>query len=240
MKKLQLSNTNTLVTSDFCKMIAPHTEIVVIAPWNGKPMPVTIVMLDSVSLTSCGDFSTINIAAKETDEKLDIETLVKLKNIHENILRLALVHPTFDELHDYIAGKDFVLQRQEQIKKIKSKIEQLTSMEDRSSYMNRLELLELSIAFLLPEDFTSYIVAIELQKEATDIHKLNRDTLLKAGLLAEKYNVRPCTYIEGCFTEKQKTDIDIAALSLVYDYRELQKVDRSSMRWIRGKNNGSE
>jgi len=68
------------------------------------------------------------------------------------------------------------------------------------------------------------------------LNKLTKETLLKAGFLGEKYNIRPSEYLDGIFTAKQKVDIDITALTLVSDYRDEQKIEKSGVKWIRGKN----
>ena len=88
---------------------------------------------------------------------------------------------------------------------------------------------------MFPEDFTAYIITVLLQKEATELNKLTRNTLLQAGFLGEKYNTRPSKYLEGIFTEKQRVDIDVTSLTLVADYREQQQIEKKGgMKWIRG------
>ncbi len=219
------------------KLIDPNTEIVIIAPWNGQPIPITIKMLDSVVMSSCGEFNLVSsVIADNNKEEPTQEDMIKTKNIHENMLKLALVHPTFAELEEHLIEKDFYAIRTAEVKEIKELIEQVQSEEDRAPLIARLDMLELSIAFILPEDFTLFVVTILLQQEATDLNKLTKDTLLKAGFLAEKYNVRPSEYLTGIFTEKQKVDIDITALTLVNDYREDQQIEKSGMKWIRGNN----
>lgn len=231
MKKIK-NRIEILSNEDLFDVISPNTEIVVIAPWNGKPVPVTIRMLDSVSMTSCGDFNTVSHVIKDDVASVKTEDIIKAKNIHENMLKLALVHPTFNELEEYLISKDFYKQAQKEIEDIKELTTQLTNEVDKDKYIKKLELLEISISFLVPEDFTAYIITILLQREATDLNKLTRNTLLHAGFLGETYNTRPSEYIEGTFTSKQRTDIDITALNLVADYREQQKVSKSGMKWI--------
>lgn len=220
---------------DFKKMIDPYTEFVLIAPWNGKPVPVTIRMLDSVTINACGDFNTVNaVIAEDSEEKITTEVILKTKNIHENILRYALVNPTFDELQEHMESKNFFTNAKAKIEATKKLVNDLVSMEERAKYNEQIEILEMSIAFLLPEDFTATIVQVVLQNDVTDINKLNRDTLLRVGLLAEKYNVRPSKYLEGQFTEKQNEDIDVSALGIVHEFREMQKVENGNVKWIRG------
>jgi len=236
MKKL-INKIEILSNEDLFDIIDNNTEIVVIAPWNGKPIPITIRMLDSVSMTSCGEFNTVSgvVNEKETT-KFDMESVVKAKNIHENMLKLAMVHPTFKELEDHLRSKDFYNNAKKEIEEIEKLIDKLTNEKDKEKHRSVLERLELSVSFIMPEDFTSYIVTILLQREATDINKLTRNTLLQSGFLGEKYNNRPSEYIEGTFTEKQRVDIDVTALTLVADYREQQKMDngKGGMKWIRG------
>lgn len=235
MKKIKQYEVLPLDNEKFFELIKPYTEITVVAPWYGQPVPVTIRMLDSVSINSCGDFNAISNLIQNDEPKFDKEVVIETKNIHERLLKLSLVHPTFKELEEHLVTKDFYKQKRKEISEVENLIEQLTSEEEKHEFYEQLDMIELSIAFLIPEDFTSYIVAILMQQQATDIHKLTRETLLRAGLLAEKYNVRPSEYLEGIFTEKQKTDIDTTALVLVHQYREDQKTEKSGMHWIRGK-----
>lgn len=237
-----LKQTNS--TAELLKLIEPYTNIVVVAPWNGKQIPVTIRMLDSVTLNACGEFNTvsayIDLNGEDTEEESSLlESIVKTKNIHENILRYALVHPTFDELYTFMTEQDFYITKMQEIERYKEEIEKLTSMEQKQKMQNKLQLTELALAFMFPEDFTATIVSIILQKEATDMQKLTEDTLFRAGLLGEKYNTRPSDYIEGTFSNKQKEDIDVACLMLVANYRNKKKLEQESkMRWIRGKGKG--
>ena len=236
MKKIK-NKIEVLSNEDLFELIDPNTEIVIIAPWNGKPIPVTIRMLDSVSLNSCGEFNTVSSIIEEDDSSRtqDTENVIRAKNIHENMLKLALVHPTFNEIQEKMEMKDFFVQAEKEVEDIKELISKLTSEVDRNKHQLVLNRLELSISFLIPEDFTAYIVTILLQKEATELNKLTRNTLLQAGFLGEKYNTRPSSYLEGVFTEKQRVDIDVTSLTLVSDYREQQKVEsKGGMKWIRG------
>lgn len=235
MKKVKQYEVLPLDNEKFFELIKPHTEIVVVAPWYGKPVPVTIRMLDSVTINSCGDFNSVSNLLQDDEVKFDKDLIIEAKNIHERLLGLSLVHPTFKELKEHLVDKDFYKQQRKEISKIESLIERLTSEKEKHECYEQLDLIELSIAFLVPEDFTGYIVAILMQQQATDINKLTKETLLRAGFLAEKYNVRPSEYLEGTFTEKQKTDIDTTALILVNQYREDQKTEKSGMHWIRGK-----
>jgi hypothetical protein len=235
MKKIKQYEVLPLDDEKFFELIAPYTEIVVVAPWYGQPVPVTIRMLDSVGIDSCGDFNTISKLIQDGEPHFDKETIIETKNIHERMLKLALVHPTFKVLEEHLITKDFYKQKRKEITEIENLIEKLTSEKEKHEFYEQLDIIELSIAFLMPEDFTSYIVAILMQQQATDINKLTRETLLRAGFLAEKYNVRPSEYLEGIFTKKQKTDIDTTALVLVDQYRRDQKTEKNGMHWIRGK-----
>ena len=234
--KKKLNNRIELLSEEqLSKFIDANTEIVIVAPWNGEPLPVVIRMLDSVALASCGEFNTISSVVAEDNKKVDLENIVATKNIHENILKLALVEPNFKYFEEQLTNKDFYKQAKNEIKEIEALIKQLPTEVEREIYRQKLQTLELSIAFILPEDFTEFIINILMQRRATDADKLTKQTLLQAGFLAEKYNTRPCEFLSGIFTEKQRVDIDMTAFALVVDYRESQKAEKEGMRWIRGK-----
>ncbi len=237
-RKAKIDNTVKMLNDeDFKKFIEVNTEIVVVAPWNGKPIAVTIRMLDSVAISSCGNFNTVAgsiMTEKELSKEPDIKQMIEVKNIHERLLKLALVHPTFEELEEILIEKDYFKQTKKRIEKIKKDIEEVESEVEKQELLKELDSAELAIAFVLPADFTTYIVTILMQQEATDINKLTRDMLLSAGFLGEKYNTRPSEYLSGVFTEKQKADIDLTALTLVSEYRNNQNIEKGKTHWIRG------
>lgn len=220
------------------KIIDPHTEVVVMAPWYGAMIPVTIRMLDSVELAFCGDFNSVqHLIAKDTDPEVlkadQLRQIVEVKNIQEKMAQLALVRPSFKELEEHLMSLDSYKVRNENMKETEALIKQLP-VGERKKYQDRLDILELSLAFILPEDFMTYIATVLLQKEATDLNRLTRDTLLRVGLLGEKYNVRPSDYIDGVFTDKQKVDIDETAAYLVWQHKQDKKA-AGGVKWIRGK-----
>jgi len=219
-------------------LLDARTEVPIFAPWCGEPIPVTVVMLSTVSLNSCGDFSTVELPAEGSAKAPELAAMLKIKNIHENILRLCLVRPTFDELHDYVLEKDFIALRKHELSEIRAMLPHVEDNTERAELEDRIERLTIMLSFLLPEDFMAYVVAFQLQTDKTDMKKLNKDMLIQAGFLGEKYGKRPAEYIDGVFTNKQKIDIDVAALGLLQEYREMQKMEKGSTKtkWIRGKN----
>jgi len=221
------------------QIIEANTQKVIVAPWNGNPMPVTIIMLSSVALNACGDFSTVDVKDEEalatTPERASIDSMLKIKNIHESILRSALVHPTFDEIMNLVLGMDFVKQRKEELAQMHELVKNVP-LDLKQKYLNEIDRLEILLSFLLPEDFMTFIVEYVIQRKNSDVDKLSYKLLLEAGFLAEKYSKRPSEFIEGLFTEKQKVDIDVAALGFVKTYRDAKQLDKSTSktRWIRG------
>jgi len=126
--KFKLKNIATMLTNEaIFKLIDPHTEIVVIAPWNGKPIPITIKILDSVALTSCGDFNLVTNILTNVDYEPTQDDAINIKNIHENMLRLCLIHPTFKEFEEHMIEKDFYKQKKEEIAEIKDMIAKVQS-----------------------------------------------------------------------------------------------------------------
>lgn len=236
MKKLK-EEPKLLPKEDFFRVIEPGTEKILFAPWNGVKVPIKVVMLSSVALNSCGDFTSVvlpkaGLMKNSSTFAEDLEIMLKIKNMHENILRLALVEPTFDELHTYILGKDFVKKRQADLDRINKLIPKLEDDTLIKKYNEEAQRLEIMLGFLLPEDFMVFVVNYILQRENTDIDNVTKKCLLEAGFLGEKYNQRPSSFIEGTFTEKQRVDIDVAALGEVHEYREAEKMKKGKLRWV--------
>lgn len=220
-----------LPKEDLLKLIDAGTERIIFAPWNGKPIPIKVVMLSSVAINSCGDFNTVKPNDKE-GELAGLDDMLRIKNIHENILRLAMVEPTFEELHAHVLGKDFVAKRRAELDRIEQLIPKLDNDEDIIKYNKMAQQLEIVLAFLLPEDFMCFIVEYILQTDKTDVDKLTTKMLLEAGWLGERYRQRPSDFIEGTFTEKQRIDIDVAALTAVHEHAENEKMKKGNIRWI--------
>jgi len=214
-----------------------NTEHVIIAPWSGVSIPVTVVILSSVSLNSCGEFSTVSLKDEATDNVApDIMAILKIKNIHENILKLCLVSPTFEELHSYVLGKDFVSIKKKELHDLRERLNEIEDDQDRKEVSDYIERINIMLSFLIPEDFMTYIVGYQLQNERTDIDKVSREMLLQAGLLADKYKARPSSFLNGVFIDKQLVDIDVAATHVANEYRSMQGIDKgtSKFKWIRG------
>lgn len=238
MKDIESNITDTSLEA-IKGILESNTEIVIVAPWNGEPLPVTIVMLSSVSLNSCGDFSTIDIPDEDDNTReapMELDAMLKIKNIHENILKLCLVAPSFEELHNFVLEKDYVRQSKEKLADIEKRIATLPDSKDKRDDENECERLRIMLGFLLPEDFMTFIVTYQMQKDRSDVNKLTRKMLLNAGFLADKYAKRPSEFLEGAFTEKQKVDIDVASLNYVHEYREMKQLEKNSsgMTWKRG------
>jgi len=201
---------------------------VLVAPFNGSKVSVQVRCLNYVQISSCGDFSIIDIQNEE--KKADIADVIKLVNYQENLLRETLVSPTYDEIVEMYYGHDsWVLDKKEKIKSLKETIKSGgLSIEDQAELNEEINALEMQSGFLLPGDFTSFVVSWALGVDRSDIKKVNRKMLLSAAVLATRGNNNPCDHLTGDFTDYHKDQINSAAW-LVYDeYVEEQQIEREA------------
>lgn len=205
----------------------------VLVPFNGIPVWCKLRCLNQTQLEACGGVSLVDILGEVTKKTPTARDMIDIRNTQEALAKATLVLPSFDEIMKIITDEDTVVSRTraeiEELKKIDPKT---LPASKRIEFEEELFKLEISVAYLLPEDAMGFITAWALGQDVSDIKTLTADQLYKAAILAERGNDNPTDHISGCFTDRDKPDIDSAAWIEMRRRQEHEK--KGERKWIGG------
>lgn len=156
-------------------------------------------------------------------------------------MKATLVCPTLDEIIDTVTGVDVVIQRERnEIEELRNLLDKCPAKDPKRIQLEKvISSLELSLGFLLPDDFCASITAWALGVDRTDIKKITREILLEAAIMAKNGNDNPADHITGVFTDYQKEDINKHAWIVYSEFQKEKEIEdaktKTGFRWIGGK-----
>lgn len=226
-------------TKDTLRIIADNTEFLVCLPWNGAEAWFKICMLNATQMQSCGNFSLLNFHKEDAEQLSEDEILEEvkdIKNTQENIFKLCLSSPTFDDIIEMYKATDVWKRIKKKEAEIKDLIATLPNGAEKDEFQRELDRYEIFQGFIFPDDFSDKLTTIMYQKHNSDILRVSENMLLQAAFLAERGHDNPHDHISGLFTEFHKQDMDKHAWYLLSEYREKQKTDKDTNgnTWYRG------
>lgn len=203
------------------KRLAQEIEIaafpIIMAPLFGRMIPVMVRELNSTQIRACGNISLIesfNDRLKREGGKFKRREILAFSERHREILKAALVVPTYEELFESLT-KHVSKHYEEQLKEIDGKIAELKAAGFRGPKLSVLEEerdgLRIWIDLVLPDDFVGSVVAFVLGVDKSDIRKVTEDMLYEAAYLAERGHDNPCDHLPGNFTAFMRDDINMRA-----------------------------
>jgi len=219
-----------------------YTQIAV--PFQGNPVIITVRAMNEARIRACGAFGIFDFFKdkKEGDgptELSDVE-LGDIVDIQERVLKDALYSPTYEEIVEKVYGHDEHLKElREEAGKLEEKLLEAANSDNPADRMGlrdakkRLKTLKMSTGFLIPADFAAALTSWVLGVERTDISVVTKSMLQQAGFLAKQNSTRASDYINGIFTDYQRTEIDSAAIAAWAQYekeaRELEEAKSKGM-----------
>jgi hypothetical protein len=212
----------------------------IVAPFNGVEILVQVRCLNFTQLRACGNMSLLEIST-EPKEQLSTADIIEIKNQQEELMKQTLVYPTFDGIIETITEADVVIQRdRKELQELRDLLETCPAKDPKRIQLEKvIDNLELSLGFLLPDDFAAAITSWAMGIDRTDIKKLTREILLEAAIMAAQGNDNPADHITGVFTDFQREDINKNAWIIYAEYRKEKEIeekhDKSGFRWIGGK-----
>lgn len=186
---------------------------VIMAPLHGAMIPVQVRELTSAQIKACGSFSLI----ETIDDKLRAQgrfskrEIVEYSETQRNIVKAALVVPTFDELMNGLQAKIKLTELEAQYAEISALLRECPRGPKRMQLQEELDGLRIWMDLILPSDFMAFIVSYALGVDKSDIKKVTEDMLLEAAYLAERGHDNPCDHLPGRFTEFMRDDINVRA-----------------------------
>lgn len=191
------------------------TYPLIIAPWHGIQTPVILRKLTATQALSCGDFGMIELWEDKIRNKgvPTIEEMAAYAERHDKICKLAMVQPSYDEAMKiagaHIDSKDIA----RQLAEIETLFKKLESMPDKDHPLLRklreqYAAIELQSKFILPADFTAYVVNYTLGISESDIKSVTEEMLMNAAVLATRGHDNPSDHLTGIFTDLMTREID--------------------------------
>lgn len=198
---------------------------IVSVPFHGTPVFVKLRELTSAQLQACGDFTLIETFKDKINmkKKLDIREITAFAERQHNIVREALVSPTYDQIFEIVSKNIKVDEKIKVLEDLKNQLKNLKSGPKKSAVEREIDNIRIWIYYLLPDDFTAWITSYSLKIDKTDIKQVTEKMLLDAAILAVNGSDNPHNHIDGKFTEFNKYDIDKRAWAIYADWKKENK-----------------
>lgn len=206
--------------------IKQATYPILIVPFHGTPISVTIRELTFVQTVACGEFSLIESAInKLKNNKLKRKDMISYSKQQHKIAKEALINPTYDQILKEIGDNKLIDIRRKELEELKIKLRNVKPGGMRARLEEEIDSMSIWINLILPNDFLSYVCGYALQINKTDIKKLSDKILLDAAIIADRGHKSTSDIIcaDGVYTAFNKFDIDRRAMYLLYQYRERKK-----------------
>lgn len=223
--------------TDGMSVIKDNTEFLIALPWNNVIGIFKIRMLNATQIRACGNFTTLNFEDDDSDDikSQSLDDIIALKRMHENIAKNCMVSPTYEEVYAFIGNTELINSMRERCVLLREDIKHIEDIKEVEECSKQLDMIELYIEFLLPDDFLASLTTVIVQRDNTDIRKCTKEMLFDAAVLAERGHNDPATHITGLFTDFQKDDLNKYAWIELAKYREMEAMEKSGNRvWIRG------
>lgn len=193
--------------SDF---IQSKIEPCVMTLFNGEPVPVILKELNQAEILSCGDFSLIETARDIFNKrrKIPIDRMLAYAEIQDQIVRKAMVSPTYDQVVGMLKSKILIDNAESEIKEIKTEIESIPIGPKKDALKAKVAEIELSLLQILPVDFTSFVFSYALGIDKSDIKLITEDMLYDAAILASRGHDNPADHLSGIFSDFNRDDIN--------------------------------
>lgn len=222
MKQTKASTLQALEGQEY-KLIAVHWK-----DKNGTPVFVKVRELSDLQIQAIGNFSLLghrNIAPIS-----DWREISKISAMQSNIVKAALVSPSYDELCEIADLGSFSKDVEEKYKEVSKEILTLPVGPERSELEKQLASIRMLFDMILPNVFVSEICEWELGIKRTNINLVTDEIILNAAIL--QYNAksgRISDYIDDkTLSPFNKRDIDQRGMILFAEEMEKQKTRKGA------------
>jgi len=219
----------------------------VLVPFNGKDIWCQLRCPNATQIEQCGDMSNIQLKTDQDGKfKYDYDEIILIRNYQENLAKLCLNIPTFDNIATLVGANDFIISEKrkelDQIEKYYEENKETMTETQKSTIDHQIKTLRLMIGFILPDDTMAFLCSWAMGNDVSDIKKITRENLLKAASIAKAHNKAPSDYLSGVFTDFNKQEIDTYAFSILDEFLKEQRAIEGGggkHRWLlgRGKSN---
>lgn len=180
-----------------------HYHLLVL-PWKGARVPALMRRLTQAQIYACGEFSLIETFQDKIDaleHKLTKEDVVSyVERMHE-VVKAALVRPTYEDLVGIIGGNPRVLEDRKILKQLEARVKETPDSPERRELEEEINSLRIMVDLILPEDFMAGVFDYALGVRESEIKKVSEEQLLEAAVLAEKGHDNPADHLHGPWDE---------------------------------------
>jgi hypothetical protein len=177
------------------------------APFNGAVVMVRLRELSQIQVAAIGDISMIETffdKVKARNQKPTTQEMSAYGERMHQICREAMAIPTYDEMMKIVGAHIDHEATERELKEIKDLFVRLTEAGGRGTQewkdlKRRYEAVEIARRFILPADFTAFVVDYSLGISKTDIKKVTEKVLIDAYYSAKRGGGAPSDYISGNF-----------------------------------------
>lgn len=180
---------------------------------------------NQTQLDACGATSLIEKVGKIEESTQD--ELLDIRNTMESICKITMNNPTFDEFVQMVTDSDMVHSHKRlEIERLKAIDCTGMSATEKNVIDEKLIEHEMHLAFLLPENTFDFIVRWALGADVSDIKKVSHNKLLEAAILATNGHNDPHDHMSGCFTDRDKSDLDKSAWCIYNEHMENMRIEK--------------
>jgi hypothetical protein len=182
----------------------------VMAPWNGNPVPVKLRRLNYTQIRSCGDFSLIETVSDVINKKKkpSESQILSYMELQHEIVKMSLMAPTYDEIMKLSEYDPLRVEAEKELDSIEQDIESLPPGPKKSKLEKDLLISKIELKSFLPSDFVGHIMNFALKIDDSDIKLITEDMLYNAAVLAKNGSGNPSDHLPGNFTDFNKVDIN--------------------------------
>lgn len=194
-------------------------------PWNGVHVPVIVRELRYPEIRAIGDFSLIETFSDmmTNKRKVTVAEMIQYSELQYNIVKAALVSPTYDEIMSTCEYPLIAEQVKKEIALLQTEIDNLPDGPKAEKLQDDLDLKRMEYEFILPADFIGTIMSYALQIDKTDIKLVSEDMLFEAAVRANNSNGSIADHLPGNFSDFNREDIINRGLVI---YHERTKKDK--------------
>jgi hypothetical protein len=157
--------------------------------------------LSDVQIFSLGEISMIKTFWDkiENDREPSIEEMNAYAERHDNILRLSMANPTYDDVISMAGSYINHESIKKELKEIKKIWLELPQSAEKVRLKKQYDGIEIASKFILPPQFTAPLVSWVSGVSRTEIESVTYEALLRAATLAKLGGDNPSDHISGKF-----------------------------------------
>jgi hypothetical protein len=185
------------------QVIYEATHAMIAAPFNGAVVMVRLRELSQLQVAAIGDISMIETffdKVRARNQKPTTQEMSAYGERMHQICREAMAIPTYDEMMKIVGAHIDDEATDRELREIKELWLSLPrGTQEWKDLKRRYEAVEIARRFILPADFTAFVVDYSLGISKTDIKKVTEKILIDAYYSAKRGGGAPSDYVSGNF-----------------------------------------